>query len=174
MSATRGGGGGGVSATRPVVPLADSPDPADDDPLTRLGHSFKAAMVAVRRLRGRETQLLGKLSYAQYGLLFGLAAEPQLSGSQLACMADLSPATVTQMLDHLEADGLVERVRSDRDKRVVLTSLTARGRELVERRRASFEGRWRAALAEFDDQQLTSAAAVLDRLAVLFDEFEDA
>lgn len=147
------------------------PSPVDADPLTRVGHSFKAAMAAVRRLRGRETQRLGKLSYAQYSLLFGLAAEPALSGSQLAGIAELSPATVTQMLDHLEADGLVQRVRSDRDKRVVLTSLTSRGRQLVEQRRASLEGRWNAALAVFDDEQLANAAAVLDRLAKLFDEF---
>lgn len=157
------------------VARATEPQPAvpavDEDPRTRVGHSFKSAMTAVRRLRGRETQRLG-LSYAQYSLLFGLAAEP-LSGSQLACVSDLAPATVTQMLDHLEADGLVLRVRSDRDKRVVLSSLTERGRTLVEQRRANLEGRWQAALAEFDDQQLSTAADVLDRLAKLFDEFEE-
>jgi MarR family transcriptional regulator, organic hydroperoxide resistance regulator len=163
-----------VSATPAASDTASRAQVADDEPLTRVGHAFKAAMVAVRRLRGRETQRLGKLSYAQYSLLFGLADEPALSGSQLACIADLSPATVTQMLDHLEADGLVNRVRSDRDKRVVLTSLTARGRRLVEQQRASLGGRWQAALAEFDDEQLASAAAVLDRIAKLFDEFVEA
>jgi DNA-binding MarR family transcriptional regulator len=161
-----------MSATRVSTPVAAGPptSPAAD-PLTRVGHSFKSAMAAVRRLRGRETQRFGKLSYAQYSLLFGLAAEPALSGSQLAGIADLSPATVTQMLDHLEADGLVARVRSDRDKRVVLTSLTPRGRRLVEQRRTSIERRWSAALADFDDEQLATAAAVLDRIATLFDEF---
>jgi DNA-binding MarR family transcriptional regulator len=162
-----------VSATRVTAPPADAPALAPDDPVARLGLSFKAAMTAVRRLRGRETQRLGGLSYAQYSLLFGLAAEPQMSGSQLADMADLSPPTVAQMLDHLETNGLVERVRSDRDKRVVLTSLTARGRTLVEQRRADLERRWEAALAEFDGEQLAGAAAVLDRLAKLFDEFEE-
>jgi MarR family transcriptional regulator, organic hydroperoxide resistance regulator len=147
--------------------------PPAEEALTTLARSFKGAMGAVRRLRGRETRHLGKLSYAQYHLLFGLEAEPELSGSQLACMADLAPATVAEMLDHLEADGLVQRARSERDKRVVLTSLTKRGRMLVEQRRASFEVRWNAALAEFDPEQLTSAAAVLDRLTQMFDEFED-
>src|SRR5579862_9099792 len=122
---------------------AQSATASELDARARVGESFKAAMVAVRRLRGRDTQRLGRLSHAQYSLLFGLAAEPQLSGSRLAVIADLSPATVTQMLDHLEADGLVDRVRADRDKRVVLTSLTTRGRELVEQRRARLEGRWR-------------------------------
>ncbi len=162
-----------MSATQTPTDSAPRARVADEDPRTRVGQAFKAAMVAVRRLRGRESQRLEKLSYAQYSLLFGLAAGPALSGSQLACIADLSPATVTQMLDHLEADGLVQRVRSDRDKRVVLISLTARGRELVEERRASLERGWHAALAEFDDEQLAAAAAVLDRIATLFDEFVD-
>jgi MarR family transcriptional regulator, organic hydroperoxide resistance regulator len=142
------------------------------DPREQLGHSFKATMAAVRRLRGREAQRLGKLSYAQYSLLFGLAAERELSASHLAAIADLSPATVTQMLDHLESDGLVTRVRSERDKRVVLVSLTKAGRKLVEERRARFEPRWQAALTEFSDEQLLTAAAVLDRLRELFDEIE--
>lgn len=146
---------------------------AGADPQAELGRSFKAAMGAVRRLRGRESQRLGRLSYAQYSLLFGLAAESELSARELAGIADLSPATVTQMLDHLESDGLVKRVRSQRDKRVVLVSLTGSGRQLVEERRARFEPRWQAALAEFSDQQLLDAAAVLGRLAELFDATEE-
>ncbi|MGH2868639.1 MAG: MarR family winged helix-turn-helix transcriptional regulator [Solirubrobacteraceae bacterium] len=142
------------------------------DARDQLGHSFKALMGAVRRLRGREAQRLGKLSYAQYSLLFGLAAERELSASQLAGIADLSPATVTQMLDHLESDRLVKRVRSERDKRVVLVSLTMAGRTLVEERRARFEPRWQAALTEFSDEELLTAAAVLERLRELFDEID--
>jgi DNA-binding MarR family transcriptional regulator len=77
------------------------------------------------------------------------------------------------MLDHLAAVGLVERIRSDRDKRIVLTSLTDRGREVIEERQAQYEPRWRAALSEFDDDELVAAAAVLERLAQLFHEFRD-
>jgi DNA-binding MarR family transcriptional regulator len=154
-----------VDAQRPAAEL-------ESDAREQLGHSFKAAMAAVRRLRGREAQRLGKLSYAQYSLLFGLAAERELSASQLAGIADLSPATVTQMLDHLESDQLVKRVRSQRDKRVVLVSLTRAGRKLVAERRARFEPRWQAALTEFSDEQLLTAAAVLERLRELFDEID--
>jgi len=140
--------------------------------LEQLGRSFKVAMAAVRRLRGRETHRPGEPSYAQYGLLFGLADGPgELSARDLACAADLSPATVTQMLDHLAAAGLVARVRSEVDKRVVMTSLTERGRALVAERKALFEPRWRAALAEFDDEELHIAAAVLTRLGAMFDDF---
>jgi MarR family transcriptional regulator, organic hydroperoxide resistance regulator len=136
-----------------------------------LGRAFKGCVGAVRRLRGRETRCsTGALSDAQFGLLFGLREHDTLSTSELALLADLSPATATEMLDGLVASGLVSRVRSDRDRRVVLTSLTERGRALVAERYARFAPRWEAALAEFSDDDLRTAAAVLDRLHGMFDE----
>jgi DNA-binding MarR family transcriptional regulator len=158
-----------------LAPDGPSETPAPDQALApheRLARSFKAAMAAVRRLRGRETHIPGRLSNAQYGLLFSLAGGSRRSARELAEAADLTPATVTQMLEALEAAGLVQRLRSDADRRIVLTSLTARGRRVVEQHRARVEPRWRAALAEFSDEQLLSAAAVLDRLARYFDEWE--
>ncbi len=138
---------------------------------TELARAFKGCLRAVRRLRGRETKSApGELSDAQYGLLFGLRDHAALPTSELAFLADLSPATVTGMLDALEASGLVTRVRSDRDRRVVLTSLTDRGRALVDERHARFAPRLEAALAEFSDAELQTAAAVLDRLRGMFDE----
>jgi DNA-binding MarR family transcriptional regulator len=140
------------------------------DAAEQLGRSFKGAMASVRRLRSRETQRPGELSDAQYGLLFGLREHSELSSSELACAADLSPASATEMLDGLVAADLVRRERSQRDRRVVLISLTEHGRALVEERRARYEPLWRAALAEFSDPELQTAAAVLDRLREMFDE----
>jgi DNA-binding MarR family transcriptional regulator len=134
-----------------------------------LGVAFKRAMVAVRRLRGRETHRSEQISYAQYGLLFGLAGMCERSARDLAEHADLGPATVAQMLESLEAQGLVTRTRSEQDRRVVLSSLTARGEQLVAERHAQMEPRWRAALDGFDDAELAVAARVLDRLADYFD-----
>jgi DNA-binding MarR family transcriptional regulator len=140
------------------------------DVLDELAQSFRAVTAAVRRLRGRETHRPGELSHAQYGLLFSLAREGEMPAGELALAADLSPASVTQMLDGLEAAGLVQRTRSERDKRVVLTSLTEHGKGLVDARRAMFEPLWRDALAEFSEQELATAGAVLDRLHDLFEE----
>jgi DNA-binding MarR family transcriptional regulator len=147
--------------------------PPHTDVHDELGASFKAAMVAVRRLRGRETHRPGQLSYAQYSLLFGLAEAGELSSTELARAADLSPATAAQMLDGLEASELVARTRSQQDKRIVLTSLTERGREVVAERRALLEPRWRQALAEFSNDELRAAGAVLEALAEFFDGMLD-
>ena len=143
------------------------------DAAEQVGRSFKRAMAAVRRLRGRETHRPGELTDAQYSLLFCLRDQSHMSVRELADAADLSPASVTEMLDGLAAAGLVERHRSDRDRRVVLTSLTDGGRGLVEERRARFEPRFRAALEGFSERDLLVASAVLDRLRDLFDEVAD-
>lgn len=137
------------------------------DARDELTGAFKRAIAAQRRLRSCESR--GPLSYAQYALLFYLRGREALPSSELAHAADLRPASVTEMLDGLAAVGLVKRTRSLTDRRVVLVSLTERGRALVEARRAEFEPRLREALAGFSDQDLLTAAAVLDRLGSLFE-----
>ena len=114
-----------------------------------VGRAFKGALAAQRRLRGRDTHRPGELSYAQYGLLFALCDGDARSSRELAVAADVSPATAAEMLDGLAASGLVERMRSEDDKRIVLTSLSERGQALVDERRAMYEPRWRAALSQF-------------------------
>jgi DNA-binding MarR family transcriptional regulator len=157
------------------TPAAEAPSAIHDPstPAGRLGLAFKRAMVAVRKLRGRETHRPDQLSYAQYGLLFSLASTSACSARELGEHADLTPATVAQMLEHLEAAGLVERTRSEQDRRIVLSSLTKRGAAVVAERHAQMEPRWQAALAEFKDSELTTAAHVLNRLADYFDDLLD-
>ncbi len=144
------------------------------DPPEQFGSSFRAATAALRRLRGRETHRPGALSHAQYSLLFGLAMDSGARpAGELASAAALSPATATQMLDGLVRQRLIHRARSEDDKRVVLISLTERGRRVVGERRALYEPRWRAALAEFSDHDLLTAAAVLDSIRELFEELAE-
>lgn len=160
-------------ASGPAGPLAGGS--AIYDPSTAMGQvgvAFKRAMVAVRRLRGRESQRIGQLSFAQYGLLHGLSGHPECSARALAEHSDLSPATVTQMLEGLEAAGLVERTRSAQDRRVVYSVLTERGAALVAERQQDMENRWREALGEFSDADLRAAAKVLERVTDVIDSLE--
>jgi DNA-binding MarR family transcriptional regulator len=124
---------------------------------TALARSFKATMAAVRRLRGRDTHRPGELSYAQYSLLAELADHGELPAGELATLAALSPATVTQMLDHLAATGLVVRTRSERDRRVVVSRLADAGRELVAARHRCVAPLW---------------TAVIDRLRGVFEALD--
>jgi DNA-binding MarR family transcriptional regulator len=144
--------------------------PEGGDATGELTRAFKRTLAALRRLRGRETRCPGELSYAQYSLLFCLRERSELSLRDLAEAAELSPASATEMLEGLAAAGLVQRIRSDRDRRVVLTSLTDGGRALVEAQRARVEPRLRIALSRFSEQELLTASAVLDELRGVFDD----
>jgi DNA-binding MarR family transcriptional regulator len=159
------GAGAGEGAGDPPAAVGDH-----RAAVTTFAAAFKRATGAVRRLRGRESQHPSELSYAQCGLLFGLADSGQLSASELAGLAAVAPATATQMLDHLEAGGFVERVRSVLDRRIVLISLTPRGAAEVAARRERYEALWARELAGFSIAELEAATAVLERTTAVFVE----
>ena len=56
---------------------------------------------------------------------------------RLAEMEQVTAPAITKTVSALEADGLVERVRSDADRRVVIVRATPAGRALLERGRAA-------------------------------------
>lgn len=162
------------TASGQAGPLAEGSaltDPSSS--AAQLREAFKRAMVAIRRLKGRESQRAGQLSFAQYGLLHGLSGRSECSARELAEHSDLSPATVAQMLEHLEAGGLVTRARSARDRRVVLSELTERGAAVLAQRQQHVEGRWKAAMEEFSEDELTAAARVLNRVADVFESLAE-
>lgn len=133
-----------------------------------LREAVQAFVAAQRRLRGRDAKA-GGVSFAQFHLMRLLADADECPASKLAADADLTPASVTQALDHLAELGLVERVRSEVDRRVVLNRLTPAGRERFEAKQAALEERWQEALADLSADQLGQAAHVLRRMAEVLD-----
>jgi MarR family transcriptional regulator, organic hydroperoxide resistance regulator len=139
--------------------------------LTELGYAFRRVFRSLNRLRGRDTHLDGsELSHAQFELLIELDERGELSAGELASAARLTPATVTQMLDHLAGCGHVERVRSETDRRVVVSRLTPQGRRKIEVKREAWRSRWEAALEGVDGEDLHAATRVLERLGTLFED----
>jgi MarR family transcriptional regulator, organic hydroperoxide resistance regulator len=142
--------------------------------LTELGKAFRRVFRSLSRLRGRDTHLEGtELSHAQCELLFELEERGELSAGELAAAAQLTPATVTQMLDHLAAGGHVERARLETDRRVVVSRLTPRGRLAIEAKRERWQSRWEQALADVDVEELRAATRVLTRLRAVFDDADE-
>ncbi len=138
---------------------------------SELADAFKATVRGVIRLRGRDTRLGGaELSYAQLELLSELLARGQAPAGELASAARLSPGAVTEMLDHLAQAGHVERLRSETDRRVVLSRLTPEGRELLIAKRDAWEARWQRALEGVSERDLRAARQVLIRLQSLFED----
>lgn len=139
--------------------------------LVELGKAFRHVFRALRRLRGRDTHLLGsEVSHAQMELMIELSERGPLSAGELATAAQLTPGTVTQMLDHLAESGHVQRTRAVDDRRVVVTCLTPQGEGKVQSKRAAWQGRWEQALADVDAEELGVATRVLERLRMVFED----
>jgi MarR family transcriptional regulator, organic hydroperoxide resistance regulator len=139
--------------------------------LQRLGKAFRDVFRSLSRLRGRDTHLGGaELSHAQFELLIELEERGELPAGELAAAARVTPATVTQMLDHLADCGHVERVRSETDRRVVVSRLTPSGASKIEAKREAWQSRWEQALAGIDSEELEAATRVLERLGALFQD----
>ena len=100
-----------------------------------------AAVEALSALRvaGRHLHLLQErwadkrgLSEGRLGVLFRLYRCGDMPLGDLADDLDYTPRNITGLVDHLERDGLVERVPDPADRRSVRARLTATGRERID------------------------------------------
>jgi len=131
--------------------------------------AFVELMGAERRLRGRDPHRPGDLSHGQVRALFQLAEQEESTAGCLAKGADVSPASMTAMLDQLERDGFVTRRRSETDRRQVLVALTDAGHKRLAEKRERWNAVWQAALERHSEQELLAAVGVMRTMAGLLD-----
>jgi DNA-binding MarR family transcriptional regulator len=143
---------------------------AEREAVSELGLAFKRAFRSLRSLRGRDTHQGDEVGHAQFELLIELYGSGPMNAGELAEAVSASAATVSGMLDHLCEADLVERSRSEADRRIVVVKLTRRGRRKVEARKAVWQRRWQEALEGLSDEELRTAAAVLERISGIFCE----
>lgn len=138
-----------------------------------LRRAYVELLAAERRLRGRDARRqedgARHLSMAHYRLLVQLVDVDERTAGGLAEACDLTPATVTGLVDALEAQGLVARGRSERDRRVVTVRLLDAGRELVLAKREAIREHWRRELGDLTDADVHGAADVMRRIAAVLD-----
>ena len=98
---------------------------------------MRAQQIVMSRLE--ETVRPFGLSFARYELLtlLSFTGGGELPLSRIGERLQVHPASVTGAIDKLEQQGLVVRVRSADDRRVVLARLTDRDRELAEQATAA-------------------------------------
>jgi DNA-binding MarR family transcriptional regulator len=73
------------------------------------------------------------------------------------------------MLEALAESGHVERVRSEVDRRIVVSRLTDSGRRQIEAKRALWQKRWEQVLHGVSERELRAATKVLSALAEMFE-----
>jgi DNA-binding MarR family transcriptional regulator len=139
------------------------------DSVEALRHALREFLAAQRRLRGREAQRQDALSFSQYAVLRVLADGDEHSAGELAIAADLTPASITKMLDGLSRSGLLERVRNESDRRRVGVRITPDGRDSFLEKDRQLTEAWHAELADLDPGELETMVTAMRRLSALFD-----
>src|SRR4051794_39666668 len=95
-----------------------------------VGYVMKGVMASIANQVDRRL-VEHDLTHAQWVPLFKLAHGECGTVAELARTLQSDPGAMTRALDRLEAKGLVARVRSSEDRRVVNLELTDAGREVA-------------------------------------------
>ena len=95
--------------------------------------------LAALRIAGKSLRMMQErwaethdLSEGRLGVMFRLLRVGDCQLGDLADELDSTPRNITGLVDHLERDGLVERVPDTQDRRSVRARLTPAGRERIE------------------------------------------
>lgn len=108
----------------------------------------------------RETGLTGPQLWA----IKSISDKTSIRVSDLARLMYLHPATVVGILDRLEARGLVARVRSREDRRVVKVELTSEGKALVRKAPEVAQGLLVSGLEQMSFPKLKKITESLDQM----------
>lgn len=139
-------------------------------------HYWRDIVVCLRQimrasdLHSRQVKKVCGLTLPQVMLLRSIADQGDVRVSNLARDISLSQATVTSILDRLEARGLVERVRSLSDRRIVNARLTAEGMSMLEGAPELLDERFMQRFVALPPEERTQLVQSLQQLAALMDQ----
>ena len=131
--------------------------------------TFDLFRVANRLMYDFETTVHRSLgmTWAGFRVLFCTWVEEEVEPRELARLCAVSRGTVSSVLNTLERDGLVMRLRQSADRRMVTVAITEKGREQVKeafQRQHAREHQW---LAGLDRETVTGLVALLRHLLEL-------
>lgn len=140
-----------------------------DDELFKRLFSFVARIHSVAQQHSPQRQ--GSFR-GQGRIIFLLAKNEGISQRQLADLAQIKPSSLTQLLERLEKDQLIDRRRDKDDRRIIRVWLTAKGKEkyannLLHRRKYE-----QLLLDEVSDAEKAVFIQVLDKMLFQINSLE--
>ncbi len=109
------------------------------------------------------------LTTPQIVVLQGIRDLTNVTSSSLSAYVSLSPATVTTILDNLQARGFVSRERSQTDRRVVHPRLTDEGSEVLAAALPHMHDDFAAAFEALPEDERAEAVVSFERIAELME-----
>ncbi|ESR25552.1 MarR family winged helix-turn-helix transcriptional regulator [Lutibaculum baratangense] len=110
------------------------------------------------------------LTTPQIVVLQGIRDLTNVTSSSLSAYVSLSPATVTTILDNLQARGFVSRERSQSDRRVVHPRLTDAGHDVLAAALPHMHDDFAEAFEAMPEEQRVETVAAFRRIADLMEK----
>ena len=138
-------------------------------------NNIEAVLVALRRviratdLHSKHLSKVAGLTAPQLLILQTLRDKGDLPAGEIAHGISLSQATLTTILDRLESRGLITRTRSDQDKRKVIASITADGREILRNAPMPLQEHFVRQFSNLHEWEQTAIISSLQRVASMMD-----
>ncbi|GAA1613269.1 MarR family transcriptional regulator [Kribbella sancticallisti] len=138
---------------------------AHDAPAQDVLEGVSSLVRAVRCVEHRHLWPDAGLKRADAGVLKVLAKGGEQRGGEIAAKLGVDASVVSRQLSTLEADGLVSRRPDPADARVSLVQLSELGRDRLDALYAGYARQLRAALSDWEDDEMIAAADALRRIA---------
>jgi MarR family transcriptional regulator, 2-MHQ and catechol-resistance regulon repressor len=107
------------------------------------------------------------LTPTQFGVLEAILRTGSLNQRELGREVQTSAGNMTDLIDKLEARGVVRRIRQRRDRRAVLVELTPAGRALIEPLYAGHVADIAAAMSGLSSDELHQLGELLRKLELV-------
>ena len=104
------------------------------------------------------------LTGPQSGVLWNLFNKGSMSSADLSRVTYVTPSNITGIIDRLESKGLVERIRVEGDRRIVLITLTSKGEALSKTLPDPIEERFIFQLARMETVHIQILSNVMNQL----------
>ncbi|MGB1290590.1 MAG: MarR family winged helix-turn-helix transcriptional regulator [Pseudoalteromonas sp.] len=136
---------------------------------------YDELLVALRRviraidLHSKQLNKTSGLTGPQLLIMHEVDQSDGITASRIAQNVNLSPATVTNILDRLENRNLVSRVRSQLDKRRVSLYLTQTGKELLANAPQPLQEHFIEKFTALDEWEQSQLLSSMQRIAAMMD-----
>ncbi|GGA19021.1 MarR family winged helix-turn-helix transcriptional regulator [Neptunicoccus cionae] len=131
------------------------------------------SLIALRRIL-RATELYGRalaqtagLTPVQIRVLQIVLGAGSITPKQISVQMGVSPATISTLLDRLVAKSMIERQRSDVDRRQTNVVLTEQGRQAVEGAPDPLQQKYVTEFEALEDWEQAMIVASLERVAAM-------
>ena len=143
--------------------------PGTDEYSEDMARSLSRIVRAVEH-RARRFTARSRLTVSQWMALRALLGQGTCTAGELANRVGISRGTATGILNHLQAENLVQRQRRSKDRRRVYVSLTPKGRDVASRLEPPFGEPLSRLVSDIPESDRPRTADALRRVARVLEQ----